>query len=263
MKKNEKLTPKNFLKRVSEKKIKVNKDSDGNYLKYLSIENLYDKKENSEYYHDLRLLLNSTSSCEISDALSSLTNNNGVLKGLKNINGLKAYGEVITVETPSNDWGTSVLAIDKAKKGEVILIKAYPKNNSDDYDLRKSKPAAVWGELTSLAAKNKKITGTFVLGYIRDVDNLIELDYPVFAFDVCPNAGSALGHGTINGSISSNHSHINPGDFIFGDKNGVVLIPKGLFEIVMKKVIAIKTNERNIYNHLEKGKSLSEIIGLK
>ncbi|MDR3222214.1 MAG: RraA family protein [Methanobrevibacter sp.] len=263
MKKNEKLTPKNFLKGVSKKKIRVNKDSDGNYLKCLSIENLYDKKENSEYYHDLRLLLNSTSSCEISDALYSLTNNNGVLKDLKSINGLTAYGEVITVETSSNDWGTSALAIDKAKEGEVILINAYSENNSNGYDLIKSKSMAVWGELTSIAAKNKKIAGTFVLGYIRDLDNLIGLDYPVFAFDVCPNAGSALGHGTINCSISSHHSHINPGDFIFGDKNGVVLIPKGLFEIAMKKVIAIKTNERNIYNNLEKGKSLSEIIGLK
>ncbi|MDR1819388.1 MAG: RraA family protein [Methanobrevibacter sp.] len=262
--KNEKLTPKTFMKRISKKKSDENKIfSDENYLKYLSIEKLYDKKKDSEYYYNLKHLINSTSSSEISDALFSLTNNNGVLEGLKSISGLKAYGRVVTSETSADDWGTSTLAIDEAEEGEVIFIKTQPVNYSEDSNFKKMKGAAVWGELTSLAAKSKKIAGTFVWGYVRDIDNLTGLNYPVFALDTCPNAGVALGQGTINKSIHlANHS-INQGDFIFGDKSGVVLVPNALFGSVMKKVIDIKRNEKNIREDIRKGRSLSEITELK
>ncbi|MDR2544744.1 MAG: RraA family protein [Methanobrevibacter sp.] len=262
MSKNEKLTPKTFMKRISKKKSCENKIfSDENYLKYLSIENLYDK--DNEYYYNLKLLINSTSSSEISDALFSLTNNNGVLEGLKSINDLKAYGGVVTVETSSDDWGTSTLAIDEAEEGEVIFIKTQDVDHSEGSNFKKMKGSAVWGELASLAAKSKKIAGTFVGGYVRDIDNLIDLNYPVFALDTCPNAGSALGQGTINKSIHLADHNINPGDFIFGDKSGVVLVPNALFGIVMKKVIDIKRNERNIREGIGKGINLSEIVGLK
>ncbi|MDR2830342.1 MAG: RraA family protein [Methanobrevibacter sp.] len=261
MKKNEKLTPKNFLKRTYKKKVNEHEElPDENHLKYLSIENLYEKRENRKGYCDLKFLLNSTSSCEISDAILSLTNNNGVLKGLKNINGLKAYGKIVTVETAANDWGTSVLAIDKAKKGEVLFIKACHENCSYNHKTIKRSSSAIWGELTSTAAKNKKISGTFVWGYVRDVDHLIHLNYPVFALGTCPNAGSSFGNGTINKSINLGHTHINQGDFIFGDKSGVVLIPKGLFSIAMKRVVDIRINEKNIHNSLKKGETFSKII---
>ncbi|GAA5819472.1 MAG: conserved hypothetical protein [Methanobrevibacter sp. CfCl-M3] len=262
MSKNEKLTPKTFMKRISKKKSGENKIfSDENYLKYLSIENLYDK--DNEYHYNLKLLINSTSSSEISDALFSLTNNNGVLEGLKSINGLKAYGGIVTAEAFSDDWGTSALAIDEAEEGKVIFIKTQAVNYSEGSNFKKTKDVAVWGELASLAAKSKKIAGTFVWGYVRDIDNLIDLSYPVFALDTCPNAGSALGQGTVNKSIHLADHNINPGDFIFGDKSGVVLVPNALFGIVMKKVIDIKRNEKNIREGIGKGISLSEIVGLK
>lgn len=262
MKKNEKLTPKNFLKRTY-KKNKHEELPGENYPKYLSIENLYEKRKNRKGYYDLKFLLNSTSSCEISDAIFSLTNNNGVLKGLKSINGLKTYGIIVTAETTPDDWGTSVLAIDKAKKGEILLIKVCHENYLHDHQTIKRSPSAVWGELTSIAAKNKKISGTFIWGYTRDVDHLVHLNYPVFALGTCPNAGSSFGNGTINKSINLGHTHINPGDFIFGDKSGVVLIPKGLFKIIMKKVIDIRINEKNIHNSLKKGKNSQKSYMIK
>ncbi|MDR2624095.1 MAG: RraA family protein [Methanobrevibacter sp.] len=262
--KNEKLTPKDLLKRVSKKKTNQNENFPyEDYFKCLSIEDLYDEKESGSYYYNLKLLLDSTSTCEISDALFSLTNSNGVLRGLKNINGLKAYGRIVTVKTSYNDWGTSVLAIDEAKEGEALLIKTYPEDGSHKRHLAKRRPSAVWGELTSIAAKNKKIAGTFVWGHVRDIDDLNKLNFPVFALDICPNAGSALGHGTVNDSMILGHCHVNPGDFIFGDGSGVVLIPKELFETVMKKVVDIRVSERNISTSLKKGKSFSELVRLK
>jgi regulator of RNase E activity RraA len=282
MKESKKLTPKSFLKRLSDKKA----DEIDKFYKYKNIDDFLDfsdeksiksflkesdldlfienlqKHETKDIksYYILKLILDSSSSSEISDALSLLTNNNGVLKDLKSINGLKAYGRVMTVETSSDDWGTSVLAIDKAKIGEVLFIKASDENK---HNLRKNKVSAVWGELASKYSKKKGLSGTFILGYARDIDFLVDFEYPVFATDICPNAGTAAGYGTINQSLKLDHFNINPGDFVFGDKSGVVLIPKEIFKITIRTLIDIKINEMNIRNNLKKGKSFSEIINLK
>ena len=55
---------------------------------------------------------------------------------------------------------------------------------------------------------------------------------------------------------------ISPGDFLFGDETGVVIIPKEFFTRVMEKTFEIKIKERKITDMLNSGKSLSQIIGL-
>jgi regulator of RNase E activity RraA len=282
MKEFKKLTPKSFLKNLSDKNLdKINKFYEGkniddffdftdeksikSFLKDhnidLSIENLQKHEtKNIKSYHILKLILDSSSTAEISDALFLLTNNNGVLRNLKSINGLKAYGRVVTVETSFDDWGTSVLAIDKAKYGEVLFIKV---SNENKHDLKKNKSSAVWGELTSIYSKKKGLSGTFILGYVRDIDSLLDFKYPVFATDTCPNAGTAKGIGIINQSLKIDNFNINPGDFVFGDKSGVVLIPREIFKITIRKLIDIKINETNIRNNLKKGENFSQIINLK
>ena len=89
------------------------------------------------------------------------------------------------------------------------------------------------------------------------------MDYPVFACDFCPNAGSALGLGTLNKPIDVEGEIINPGDFFFGDENGVVVIPKELFTKTMVATLAVKVKEAKIIDDIASGKTLAEIVGLK
>lgn len=78
---------------------------------------------------------------------------------------------------------------------------------------------AIWGELASTCAKNNGIKATVIYGSARDIDALLYIDYPVFASNFCPNAGSALGLGTVNETIEVEGIEINPGDFFFGDES--------------------------------------------
>ena len=55
---------------------------------------------------------------------------------------------------------------------------------------------------------------------------------------------------------------IKPGDFVFGDQNGVVVIPKELFHETMVATFNVKVKESHIIKELKKGRLLSEIIGL-
>ena len=144
----------------------------------------------------------------------------------------------------------ALMAMDNAEKGEVLFIYTY------------GKPASVWGELASTCAGEKGIAGTVLYGWARDMDALVDLDYPVFALDYLPNAGKALGLGEINIDLEIYDDVIKPGDFVFGDQNGVVVIPKELFHETMVATFNVKVKESHIIKELKKGRLLSEIIGL-
>ena len=250
-----KLSTNSFLKELNKDKfIKKIDKTDINQLKFkkedFNIENL-DNYGNRIQNHLLKKLLDSTASCQISDALANLTGKNGVLKGVKSINNKKAYGKIITAKTESDDWGTSLLAIDEAEKGEILFI------------LSLGESSAIWGELTSQCSKEKGLSGTVIYGATRDIDFLVDFDYPVFTYETVPNAGKPLGLGTINPNLEIENTKISPGDFLFADISGCVIIPQELFSDVMLETLKIKLKEFEITSEVKKGKSLSEILNLR
>ena len=66
------------------------------------------------------------------------------------------------------------------------------------------------GELASTCAKANGVKATVIYGSVRDLDALYYMDYPIFACDYAPNAGSALGLGEINVDISVGDMTIQP-----------------------------------------------------
>ena len=250
-----KLSTNSFLKgKYQEKLIKKIDMTNIDQLKFkkedFKIENLNNQDKRIQDYL-LKKLLNSSASCQISDALANLTRRDGVLYGIKSINSKKAYGRIITAKTNSDDWGTSLLAIDEAKKGEILFISSLGEHS------------AIWGELTSRCSKEKGLSGTVIYGATRDIDFLVDFDYPVFAYETVPNAGKPLALGMINPKLEIENITIKPGDFFFGDISGCVIVPQELFSDVMMETLNIKLKEAEIICEIKKGKSLSEILNLR
>lgn len=240
-----KITAKTLLKKSS-KAIDLDDVDISEYI--FSIDDLDNEKSKSHAL--LKKILDSSSACQVSDAYSSVSGRSGVIDGLKPMNDNKVYGKVFTAKTNTDDWGTSLMSMDNAEAGEVLFIHSY------------GKPASVWGELASTCAGEKGIAGTVLYGWARDMDALVDLDYPVFALDYLPNAGKPLGLGEINVDLEIGEDIIKPGDFVFGDQNGVVVIPKELFHETMVATFNVKVKESHIIKELKKGRLLSEIIGL-
>lgn len=234
-------------KKDLEKKVKFENIS----LNNISIDDLSYNGNNYNQFINLNSFLENVSSCQISDAFNEITHRSGVLYNLKSINNLKTWGKITTVKTNSDDWGTITLAIDEANDGDVLLVET---SNMD---------AAIWGELASTCAKNKGVKSTLVYGCVRDLDALLSMDYPIFACGFRPNAGKALGLGEINSDLTLESMKISPGDFLYGDETGVVIIPKEFFIQVMEKTLEIKIKEKKITDMLNSGKSLSQVVGLK
>jgi len=200
---------------------------------------------------DFRLKNLDITTSHISDALKNLTGEYGVIPGVKPIkDNLKIGGRVVTVKTQQDDWGTSLKAVETAKKGEIVVICC----DGDDI--------GVWGELFSKYAQKKGVQSTVIYGAMRDVGAVRELNYPVFSLSVVPHAGTPRAEGEINISIECGGIEINPGDWIFGDEGGVVVVAGELLEKVIPEATQIKKNEDIIIHQLEEGISLSNILGI-
>ena len=243
------VTPKDLLNKNKnlKKRVDVSKIS----LDNVTIDDLKYNGKNYDEYINLMSLLENVSACQVSDAYNEISKRSGAIQNIKPINNQKVFGPIFTAETAADDWGTSALAIDSAGEGDILFFKV----DSED--------KAIWGELASTCAKNNGIKATVIYGSARDLDALLYMDYPVFASNFCPNAGSALGLGTLNESIEVEGIIITPGDFFIGDESGIVVIPKLLFSKTMIATLGVKMKESKIIEDIGDGKTLAEIVGFK
>jgi 3-hexulose-6-phosphate synthase/6-phospho-3-hexuloisomerase len=72
----------------------------------------------------------------------------------------------------------------------------------------------------------KEIAGVVIDGGIRDVEDIREMQFPAFARYMTSAAGEPKGFGEINIEIICGGVKVAPGDWIVGDDNGVMVIPK-------------------------------------
>ena len=101
-----------------------------------------------------------------------------------------------------------------AKEGDVIVV-----------DTCGCRNYSIMGDLMATTMVAKKIAGIVIDGGVRDIEELREKGYPVFARFVTPAVGDKDGPGEINYPICCGGVPVMPGDYIVGDQNGVVVIP--------------------------------------
>ena len=233
------------------KNLKKRVDIDKINLDDVTIDDLKFNGKNYDNYINLMSLLDNVSACQVSDAYNGISRRSGSIQSIKPINNQRVWGSIFTAQTESDDWGTSAMAIDEAAEGDILFFKV-----SDD-------DKAIWGELASTCARDNGIKATVIYGSARDLDALLYMDFPVFASNFCPNAGSALGLGTLNEPIVVEDVKINPGDFFIGDESGIVVIPRELFNQTMVATLGVKIKESKIIDDIADGKTLAQITGLK
>jgi len=160
---------------------------------------------------DIRKILNLISAANLSDAM----HRRGVLHGLHPIAaGMKLVGPAYTVRTAPGDYAKPVEAIDRAEPGDVLVVEAG------------GVTPAVWGEMASRSAMNRNLAGIVIDGAVRDTGDIRALGFPVFARHICPNAGEPRGLGELGVPVTIAGEIVEPGDWIMGDDDGVVRIPR-------------------------------------
>jgi 3-hexulose-6-phosphate synthase/6-phospho-3-hexuloisomerase len=188
------------------------------------------------------------STSNISDAM----HRKGAMKDIHPIRkGYHMIGQALTVHTIDGDWAKPVEAIDKAKNGTVLVINA------------SSGHTAIWGELATWSAKLRDLAGVVIDGAVRDIDDLFEIDFPIFSKFKVPNAGEPKGFGEIGSEIICGGQLVQTGDWIVGDDSGVVVIPKHRAQEIANRALDVKEHENRIREEIKSGGSLSSVLKLK
>lgn len=130
----------------------------------------------------------------------------------------------------------SVLAVDGGASPDVILM----------------------GALMSTRARARRIAGAVLDAAVRDVDEIIELEFPVFSRYICPRAGTFDKIGEWETIICLGRIPVRPGDWIVADCNGVVIVPAEIRASVLDHAQKIVHKEAQLRPLLREGKSFAE-----
>jgi regulator of RNase E activity RraA len=129
-------------------------------------------------------------------------------------------GDVI----PENPYEHELAAVDAVPPGGVIVLAT-----GGFFE------AAIWGELLTTRARVRGAVGAITDGAVRDLAQLREVDFPVFAAAV--SANDSRGRVCVTGwgePIVCAGVSVNADDYVLGDADGVVVVP----EVVAANVIA-------------------------
>ena len=167
----------------------------------------------------------------ISDATGGHTNLRSDIKPLADH--FKIAGRAVTVRLPDGENGAVLEAIRAAKDGDILVIDAKGNTNR-----------AVAGDFVISLAKGIGVQGFVVDGVIRDIAAIRELDFPVFSLGTTVAAGNKNGGGQINVPIAIGGVTVQPGDYIIGDVDGVLVVPQQDAErIVMAAEAKVEKDE--------------------
>lgn len=128
------------------------------------------------------------------------------------------------------------------------------------------KRCAYWGELLTATAKSRGGSGAVIDGWHRDTPKVLEQNWPVFSCG-CYAQDSSVRTQVINFRcpIEIGQVTVNDGDYLFGDIDGVIVIPQDIAKTVVKKALEKVDKERNLRKAVESGMSVTkafEIYGV-
>jgi len=119
---------------------------------------------------------------------------------------------------------------------------------------------APWGELLTTASIARGAVGCVTDGLVRDVRQIRELGFPVFHGGIGPLDSKGRGKMIARDvPIECAGVAVNPGDFIFGDVDGVVVIPKGIIAKIIKAALIKIESENKTRDELKRGLLLTQV----
>ncbi len=145
-------------------------------------------------------------------------------------------------ENFNKPFGLMLRALDDLKKNEVYICTGA----SPSY--------ALWGELMSTAAKNRGAAGAVVNGYSRDTRGILSIGFPVFSMGRYAQDQRPRGKVVdFRSPITLDGVRIEPGDIVFGDLDGVCVVPQKIETEVMTRALEKALGEKKVFEAIQGG----------
>jgi 4-hydroxy-4-methyl-2-oxoglutarate aldolase len=169
--------------------------------------------------------------------------------------GMRLVGRAHTVlsadvyQRPENPYVKEIAAVDALKPGDVMVAAT---NGSER--------TCLWGELLSTAARARGATGCLIDGHTRDVRRILEMGFPVFCTGFRPVDSSSRSIVIdYECPVRCGDVLVHPGDIIFADIDGVVVIPQDHLGPTVRLALEKVEGENASREMLEKGFLLRDV----
>ncbi len=150
---------------------------------------------------------------------------------------------------PENPYEREIAAVDALKPNDVMVAMTHD-----------SQRTCIWGELLSTAAIARGAVGCVIDGHTRDVRQINEIGFPVFCTGIRPVDSSSRSKVVDFGvPIECGGVRVDPGDVIFGDYDGIVVIPQAILAKTVDLALAKVESENHSREMLRQGHYLRDV----
>ena len=160
------------------------------------------------------------------------------------------YVDVYNAPEGENPYELEIRLVDDLKADEVPV-----------FACGASGRIAPWGELLSTAARARGAAGTVMDGLTRDVRAIREMKFPVFAGGIGPLDSKGRGKVVaVDVPVEVGGARVVPGDLVFGDADGVVVVPRAVEDQVVAAALAKVAGENATREALARGEKLADVF---
>ena len=162
---------------------------------------------------------------------------------------MKMVGRALPVRCYPGDNLALYQGIDAARPGDVLVF------DCGGY------AAGHFGDMMAHACLAKGVAGVVIDGTCRDRNDIVELGLPVFTRGLNPAGTVKASLGKVGERVIAGGVSVEPGDIVFGDCDGVVVVPAAEADQVFDAALAKHRKEELIAARLDAGESALEVYG--
>ncbi len=160
------------------------------------------------------------------------------------------YRDVYHVPRDHNPYALEIALIDDLRPGDVAVL-----------GCGTSGRIAPWGELLTTASRARGATGCVTDGLVRDIKMIRTLQFPVFHGGIGPLDSRGRGEVcAIDVPIECAGVTVNPGDLVFGDADGVLVVPQPIVKQALKLAVEKVEGEDRTRAELQEGALLADVF---
>ncbi|MBU3113852.1 RraA family protein [Clostridium lacusfryxellense] len=168
---------------------------------------------------------------------------------------MKVAGIAFTIK------GSKNLTLESEMQQRAKMLEAIREDSICVWDTSGDDESTQWGGIMTLASKRKGCRGAVVDGGARDIKEILDQDFPVFC--KYKSSNGMLGRFRMIGyqmPIMIGNVFIYPGDLLFGDMDGVIVVPRKIAYDVLLKAEYIKENEKEIRDMILEGLTPTQVV---